>query len=256
MYAHTESRPQTTNRILNALPRPEYESLSPHLDPVNLSLGEVLYRPEQPVTHVYFPTRGTVSLVSTFEDGDTVEVGMVGNEGMFGVCVFLGSVTTPLTAQVQLPGEGLRMRAEVLRREFQKGGQLQDLLLRYTQAFITQIAQTAACNRAHNVEGRLAKWLLMCADRSQSKELRLTHEFISAMLGIRRPGVTETACQLKEAGLISYTRGNVTIIDRAGLEAVSCECYSLVKKEFTRLVGADGHARHGAVEGSGLALTL
>ena len=256
MYAHTESRPQTTNRILNALTRPEYESLSPHLDPVNLSRGEVLYRPEQPVTHVYFPTRGTVSLVSTFEDGDTVEVGMVGNEGMFDVCVFLGSITTPLMAQVQLPGEGLRMRAEVLRREFQKGGQLQDLLLRYTQAFITQIAQTAACNRAHHVEGRLAKWLLMCADRSQSKELSLTHEFIATMLGTRRAGVTETACQLKEAGLIGYTRGNVTIIDRAGLEAVSCECYSLVKKEFTRLVGADGHARHGAVEGGGLALTL
>jgi CRP-like cAMP-binding protein len=148
------------------------------------------------------------------------------------------------------------MRAEVLTREFQKGGQLQDLLLRYTQAFITQIAQTAACNRAHHVEGRLAKWLLMCADRSQSKELPLTHEFIATMLGTRRAGVTETACQLKEAGLISYKRGNVTILDRAGLEAVSCECYSLVKKEFTRLVSADGHARHGAAGGGGLALTL
>ncbi len=256
MYAHTESRPQTSNRILNALTRSEFESLSAHFDPINLSSGEILYRPEQPITHVYFPDRGTVSLVSTFEDGGTVEVGMVGNEGMFGVCVFLGSVTTPLTAQVQLPGEGLRMRADVLRREFQKGGQLQDLLLRYTQAFITQIAQTAACNRAHNVEGRLAKWLLMCADRSQAGELRLTHEFISTMLGTRRAGVTETACKLKEAGLISYRRGNVSIIDRAGLEAVSCECYALVKKEFTRLVGADGHARHGAVEGGGLALTL
>jgi CRP-like cAMP-binding protein len=242
MYAHSESRPQTSNRILNALTPSEFENLSPHLDSVNLSRGEILYRPEQPVTHVYFPNRGTVSLVSSFEDGDMVEVGMVGSEGMFGVCVFLGSVTTPLTAQVQLPGEGLRMRAEVLRREFRKGGQLQDLLLRYTQAFITQIAQAAACNRAHHVEGRLAKWLLMCADRSQSKELALTHEHISAMLGTRRAGITETACRLKEAGLISYTRGNVTVVDRAGLEAVSCECYAQVKKEFTRLVGADSHA--------------
>lgn len=256
MYAQTESPPQTTNRILNALTRPEFESLSPHLDSVNLSSGETLYRPEQPVTHVYFPVRGTVSLVSTFEDGDTVEVGMVGNEGMFGVCVFLGSVTTPLLAQVQLPGEGLRMRADVLRKEFRKGGQLQDLLLRYTQAFITQIAQTAACNRAHRVEGRMAKWLLMCADRSQSKDLRLTHEFIATMLGTRRAGVTETACQLKDAGLINYKRGNVTILDRAGLEAVSCECYSLMKKEFTRLVGADGHARRGAFEDAGLAVAL
>ena len=241
MYTQTVLRSQTANRILNALTPSEFESLSPHLDPINLSRGEVLCRPDQPVTHVYFPNRGTVSVVSTFEDGTSVEVGMVGNEGMFGVCVFLGSVSTPLTAQVQLPGEGLRMRAEVLRREFQKGGQLQDLLLRYTQAFITQIAQAAACNRAHGVQGRLAKWLLMCADRSQSQSLALTHEHISAMLGTRRAGITETACQLKEAGLISYTRGNVTVVDRAGLEAVSCECYAQVKKEFTRLVGADSH---------------
>jgi len=244
MNTHTESRPQATNRILNALTRSEFESLSPYLDPINLSSGEVLSRPEQPVTHVYFPNRGTVSLVSTFEDGETVEVGMVGNEGMFGVCVFLGSVTTPLTAQVQLPGEGLRMRADVLKREFQKGGQLQDLLLRYTQAFITQIAQTAACNRAHPLDGRLAKWLLMCADRAQSKELALTHEFISTMLAVRRPGVTEAARQLKEAGLISYKRGNVTILDRPGLEGLSCECYALVKKDFTRLIGANGHVSY------------
>ena len=256
MHAHTEARPQTFNRILNALTRSEFESLSPHLDPVNLSSGEILYRPEQPVTHVYFPNRGTVSLVSSFEDGDTVEVGMVGNEGMFGVCVFLGSITTPLLAQVQLPGDGLRMRADVLKREFKKGGQFQDLLLRYTQAFITQIAQTAGCNRAHHVEGRLAKWLLMCEDRAQSKELRLTHEFIATMLGIRRPGITETASQLKAKGLITYTRGNVTIVDRAGLEAVSCECYAQVKKEFTRLLGADSHSRQGEVEYRGLAPTV
>ena len=242
MYTHNETLPRTSNRILNALTRSEFESLAPHLDPINLSSGEILYRPEQPVTHVYFPNRGTVSVVSSFEDGSTVEVGMVGNEGMFGVSVFLGSVTTPLAAQVQLPGDGLRMRTDVLMREFRKGGLLQDLLLRYTQAFITQIAQTAACNRAHPLDGRLAKWLLMCGDRAQSKELALTHEFISTMLAVRRPGVTEAACQLKEAGLISYKRGNVSIVDRPGLEAMSCKCYPLVKREFTRLVGANGLA--------------
>lgn len=160
---------------------------------------------------------------------------------MFGVCVFLGSVTTPLLTQVQLPGDGLRMRADILRSKFQQGELLQDLLLRYTQAFILQIAQTAACNRTHPLDGRLAKWLLMCGDRAQSQELRLTHEFIAQMLGTRRAGVTESAHQLKEAGLINYTRGNVKIADRAGLEALSCECYPLVKKEFSRLRG-DGHA--------------
>jgi CRP-like cAMP-binding protein len=237
-----EAPTSTANRILNSLTRSEYERLTPHLEPVNLWLGEVLCRPDEPITHVYFPTRGTVSIVSVFEDGGSVEVGMVGNEGMFGVCVFLGSVTTPLEAVVQLPGNGLRMRAEVLKQEFQKGGQLQDLLLRYTQAFITQVAQTAACNRAHPMGGRLARWPLMCQDRSHSKELELTHEFIATMLGVRRAGVTEAAGQLQDMGLISYRRGHITITDREGLEAFSCECYPIVKKEFNRLVGSNGHA--------------
>jgi CRP-like cAMP-binding protein len=240
MSTHTGARPKTSNRILNALTSPEYDSLSPHLDPINLSTGEVLYHPEQPITHVYFPNRGTVSLVSMFEDGASVEVGMVGNEGMFGVCVFLGSVSTPIEAVVQLPGDGMRMRADVLKREFQKGGQLQDLLLRYTQLFITQIAQTAACNRVHAVEGRLAKWLLMCQDRANSKDLALTHEFIATMLGARRAGISEAANQLRSEGLINYRRGHVTVTDRDGLEAASCECYPLMKKEFGRLVGGNG----------------
>jgi CRP-like cAMP-binding protein len=233
----------TTNRILNALTRAEYERLAVHLEHVNLALGEVLYHPDQPITHVYFPNRGTVSLVSTFEDGASVEVGMVGNEGMFGVCVFLGSISTPLEAIVQLPGDGLRMRANVLRKEFNKGGQLQDLLLRYTQAFITQIAQTAACNRAHPTSWRLVRWLLMCQDRSYSRELDLTQEFIANMLGTRRAGVTEAAGQLQDRGLIKYHRGHITILDREGLEASSCECYPIVKKEFARLVGGNGQAR-------------
>ena len=231
----------TSNRVLNALTRSEYEYLTPHLEGVNLKAGDVLCRPEETLTHVYFPNRGVVSLVSVFECGGMVEVGMVGNEGMFGVCVFLGSLTTPLLAQVQLPGDGYRMRADVLRREFARGGMLQDTLLRYTQAFITQIAQTAACNRAHPVGGRLAKWLLMCEDRANSKDLELTHEFIAEMLGIRRAGVTEAAYQLREAGLINYRRGHVTIIDRAGLEAEACECYPILKREFVRLVGGNRH---------------
>lgn len=242
MSTNQQARPPTGNKILDALSRSEYESLSPHLEPVTLWAGEVLCHPEQRITHVYFPNRGTVSLVSTFEDGGSVEVGMVGNEGMFGVCVFLGSISTPLEAVVQMAGDGFRMRADVLKKEFKRGGQLQDMLLRYTQAFITQIAQGAACNRTHPVEGRLAKWLLMCQERSHSKDLELTHEFISQMLGVRRAGVTEAAGTLQDAGVISYKRGHITILDHEGLEAKSCECYPLVKQEFTRLVSSNRHA--------------
>jgi CRP-like cAMP-binding protein len=236
-----ETPAPTLNRILNALPPEEYERLSPQLERVTLPLRQVLYRPEQPITHVYFPNSGTVSIVSVFEDGRHVEVGMVGNEGMFGVNVFLGSVSTPLEAVVQLPGEGYRMRADVLKSEFKSGGPLHDMLLRYTQAFITQVAQNAACNRAHHVEGQMAKWLLMCQDRSDSPELELTQEFISTMLGVRRPGVTEAAGLLRDRGLINYVRGHITITDREGLEALTCECYQLVRKEFDRLVGVNGH---------------
>jgi CRP-like cAMP-binding protein len=208
-----------------------------------MTLGEVLYRANEPITHVYFPNRGTVSIICTFEDGKSVEAGMVGNEGMFGVCVFLGSVTAPLEAIVQLPGEALRMRAEVLREEFKRGEHLQDLLLRYTQGFIIQIAQTAACNRAHPIDGRLAKWLLMCQDRAQSGQLQLTHEFIATMLGTRRAGVSEAAGKLQDEGVIRYRRGDIQILDRQKMESYSCECYELVKREFDRLLGRNGHAR-------------
>jgi CRP-like cAMP-binding protein len=227
----------TANRILNALSHSEYERLSLNLEYVKMPLGKTLYYPDEPITHVYFPNSGTVSLVSSFEDGGGIEVSMVGNEGMFGVCVFLGSISTPLEAIVQLPGDGLRMRAEVLIEEFKRGGEVCDLLLRYTQAFITQIAQGAACNRAHGVEERLAKWLLMCQDRAHSIDLELTHEFISTMLGVRRAGVTVAAGLLQQAGLINYKRGHITITDREGLETVSCECYPIMKKEFVRLLG-------------------
>lgn len=242
MFTNRETLPPPTlNLVLNALPAEEYERLFPHLERVTLRLRQVLYHPENPITHVFFPESGTVSVVSVFEDGSTVEVGMVGNEGMFGVNVFMGSVSMPLQAVVQLPGEGYRMRAEVLREEFRRGGPLQDMLLRYTQGFITQVSQNAACNRAHHVEGQIAKWLLMCADRSPSHELELTQEFIATMLGVRRPGVTEAAGQLRDRGLISYVRGHITVTDREGLEKISCECYQLIKKEFARLVGGNGH---------------
>ncbi|HEX8709379.1 MAG TPA: Crp/Fnr family transcriptional regulator [Pyrinomonadaceae bacterium] len=229
--------PPTSNRVLNALPPAEYERLSPYLEAVPLPLGEILYRPEEIITHVYFPNRGTVSVLCVLEDGRMVEAGMVGNEGMFGVSVFLGSITTPLQAVVQLPGDALRMRADVLRQEFGKCGEFQDLLLRYTQAFLIQIAQTAACNRAHPIDGRMARWLLMCHDRAGSGELALTHEFIATMLGSRRSGVTEAAIKLQDDGVIKYRRGHVKILDRQGLEAVSCECYPVVKREFDRLLG-------------------
>ncbi|HEX8143377.1 MAG TPA: Crp/Fnr family transcriptional regulator [Pyrinomonadaceae bacterium] len=242
MSAQSTNNPPIGNRILNQLAPEEYERLSPHLEPVTLSLGDVLYYPQDPVSHVYFPNSATVSVVATFADGGGVEVGLVGNEGVFGINVVLGSVTTPHEAMVQLPGDGVRASSDVLQRQFKEGGQLQDLLLRYTQAFIVQISQTAACNKVHPLDGRLARWLLMTCDRAPGRELELTHEFMAVMLGTRRAGVTEAAGKLQDTGLIRYRRGHVTVLDRQGLEAVSCECYPIVKKEFERLLGVNGQA--------------
>jgi CRP-like cAMP-binding protein len=232
----------TTNRILSQLPPDEYERLSTYLEPISLSTGDVLYYPQDPTTHVYFPNRGTLSVVSTFADGGGVEVGIVGNEGMFGLNVVLGSVITPHEALVQLPGDGLRAPADLITKEFKKGGMLQDLLLRYTQALIIQIAQTAACNNSHSLEGRLARWFLMSHDRAMTDELMLTHEFIALMLGSRRAGVTIAAGKLQDMGVIRYKRGRIRIVDREGLEKISCECYSVVKRDFDRLLG-DGNAQ-------------
>jgi CRP-like cAMP-binding protein len=242
MSALSGNGPPSSNRLLNQLGPEEYERLSPHLEPVTLSRGDVLYYPQDPVSHVYFPERGTVSVVATFADGGSVEVGIVGNEGVFGINVVLGSVTTPHEAIVQLPGEGLRASSDALRREFKQGGQLQDLLLRYTQAFIVQIAQTAACNKVHPLDGRLARWLLMACDRATEQELELTQEFMADMLGTRRAGVSEAAGRLQDEGLIRYRRGRITIRDRGGLESASCECYPVVKKEFDRLLDVNGQA--------------
>jgi CRP-like cAMP-binding protein len=232
------------NRILAQLPTEEYERLSPHLEPVSLVLGDVLHYPQEPVTHVYFPNQGTVSVIATFEDGGGVEVGVVGNEGMFGVNVVLGSLTTPHEAVVQLPGDALRISTHMVKEEFRRCGQLHDLILRYTQAFIIQLAQTAACNRSHPMSGRLARWLLMSHDRAMTDELLLTHEFIAVMLGTRRAGVSEAAGKLQNDGLIKYRRGRIQITDRKGLEAFSCECYPIVKREFDRLLGGNSSQAH------------
>ncbi|MDX6272248.1 MAG: hypothetical protein QOD28_3471 [Acidobacteriota bacterium] len=242
MSAKSANSPPNANQILNQLSPEEYERLSPHLEPVTLSHGDVLYYPQEPVSHVYFPNSGTVSVVATFANGGGVEVGMVGNEGVFGVNVVLGSVTTPHEAMVQLPGDGVRASSDVLRREFKQGGQLHDLLLRYTQAFIVQIAQNAACNKAHPIDGRLARWLLMTSDRATGRGLELTHDFMAVMLGTRRAGVTEAAGKLQDMGLIRYRRGHITVLDRRGLEAATCECYPIVKTEFDRLLSVNGQA--------------
>jgi CRP-like cAMP-binding protein len=241
MTVHQDSSLPTTNRILSQLPTEEYERLSPHLETFKLTLGDILQYPQEPLTHVYFPNRGTVSVIATFEDGEGVEVGIVGNEGVFGINVVLGSISTPHEALVQLAGDALRIPANVIREEFKKGGMLQDLMLRYAQAFIIQIAQTAACNRSHPIGGRLARWLLMSHDRSMNDELLLTHEFIAIMLGTRRAGVSEAAGKLQSDGVIRYKRGHIHIVDRQGLESISCECYPIVKREFDRLLGNNNH---------------
>jgi CRP-like cAMP-binding protein len=237
LVAKQKSLPPTANAILKALPREEYDQLLPFLDLVKLSREEILYHSDEPIEHVYFPNRGTVSILAVFENGQTVGIAMVGNEGMCSVSAFLGSITVPLEAIVQLPGDAFRLRVELLRKEFRKCGHLHDLLLRYTQAYIIQISQNAACHRAHHIENRLARCLLMCQDRSLSADLPLTHEFIGMMLGARRSGVTQAAQQLRDRGVISYARGRIVITSREGMEAVSCSCYPILKSKFDQLIG-------------------
>jgi CRP-like cAMP-binding protein len=226
------------NQILAALPAEEYERILPNLEQFELKLGDVLYRPGERIEHVYFPHRGTISVISMMEDGSQVEAGVVGNEGMFGLPVVLGTDSAPFLAIVQIADGASRIKTDVFREELVRGGRLQKLLLRYGQAFFVQVAQTAACNRRHHVDGRLARWLLMCQDRAKSDELGLTHEFLSIMLGVRRAGVSVAASKLQEKGLIRYTHGHLRILDRGGLEGYSCECYGVVKKEYDRLLAA------------------
>lgn len=224
------------NYLLAALPQDVYESLLPHLEPVSFTLGEVIYESGGQITHVYFPTSSIVSLLYLMANGMTAEIGVVGYEGVVGIALFLGGDTMPNRAVVQSAGDAYKMKAQILRQEFERGGELQLLLLRYTQALFTQISQTAVCNRLHTVEQQLCRWLLLSHDRLRSDQLVMTQDLISNMLGVRREGVTLAARQLKDRGLISYVRGTITLLDRAGLEATVCECYRVVKTEYDRLL--------------------
>jgi CRP-like cAMP-binding protein len=226
----------TQNRLIASFPADVQDRLHPSLIPVTLSLGEIVYEAGGRPEYVYFPTGAVVSLLYTMEDGATAEVGLTGNDGIVGIALFLGGDTTPNRAIVQIAGSALKMRAKVLQDEFALGGPVQQLLLRYTQALITQISQTAVCNRLHAVEKRLCRWLLHSHDLVQSDELAMTQEFISNMLGGRRESVTVAAARLQDAGLIRYSRGRITILDRTGLEAAVCECYRIVRHEFDRLL--------------------
>ena len=235
----SEASPQAVNRLLAALPDAEYQRLVPHLKHVPLSLKEVLHEVGEPIEYVYFPHRAIVSLLSTMDNGSQVEVGLVGNDGITGIPPVLGDNIATTTAIVQVPGSAMTMKASLLKTEFQQGGSLQSLLLRYMQALYAQVSQGAACNRLHRLDERLARWLLIVCDRVQSNELPMTQEFMSQMLGVRRAGVTEAANSLQQAGLIRYSRGKITILNRQELEVASCECYEMIKGEYARLVGAE-----------------
>jgi CRP-like cAMP-binding protein len=225
------------NRLLDALPRDEYDRLHPNLEKVSLPLKEILYEANGPIPHVFFPLNGVVSLVILMEGGFTLEVGTIGNEGMVGTPVFLGSESSPTRAVSQVSGAALRLEAKVFQEEMKRGGPLYDLVQRYTQAMINQISQSTVCNRRHSVQKRMCRWLLMSHDRVGSDEFHLTQEFLSQMLGVRRPTVSAVAGILQKAGLLTYHRGRMTILDRKGLEAASCECYQVVREELDRLLG-------------------
>jgi CRP-like cAMP-binding protein len=225
------------NRLLAALPRAEYQRLVPQLQSVLFPLGEVVYEFGGQLDYVYFPTTSIVSLLYTMENGTSAEMGLTGNDGVVGIALFMGGGTMPNRAVVQSAGAALRMKAKVLQSEFARGGKFQQVLLRYTQALITQISQTAVCNRLHTVEQQLCRWLLLSHDRINSDELVMTQELIADMLGVRREGVTVAAGRLQDSGAISYVRGRIKILDRQKLEATVCECYMVVKTEFDRLLG-------------------
>jgi len=224
------------NHLLDALPAEDYARLLPDLELVAMPLGWAIYESGSHMDHVYFPTTSIVSLLYVTENGASAEIAITGNEGLIGISLFMGGESTPSRAVVQSGGDGYRLKEGVLKREFALGGHLQHLALRYTQALITQMSQTAVCNRHHSVDQQLCRWLLLSLDRLQGNELRMTQELISNMLGVRREGVTEAAGKLQAAGLIHYSRGKITVLDRPGLEQRVCECYAVVKKEFDRLL--------------------
>jgi CRP-like cAMP-binding protein len=225
-----------TNQLLAALPEAERHRWLPQLEAVAMPLGQVLYEPGIALSHVYFPTSAIVSLLYVMENGASAEIAVVGNEGIVGISLFMGGESTPGRAVVQSAGQGFRLRAQVVKDEFNRAGPVLHLLLRYIQALITQMAQTAVCNRHHTLDQQLCRWLLLSLDRLQRDELLMTQELIANMLGVRREGVTEAAARLQQNGLIRYARGHITVLDRAGLEKRTCECYAVVKKEYDRLL--------------------
>ena len=236
MPANPALPPPRKNHLLAALAATDYERIAPHLERVSMPLGSVLYESGSKLRHVYFPTTSIVSLLYVMEDGASAEIAVVGNEGILGIALFMGGETTPSRAVVQSAGEGYRLKAHLLKQEFNRFGPMLHLLLRYTQALITQMAQTAVCNRHHSVDQQLCRWLLLSLDRLASNELTMTQELIANMLGVRREGVTEAAGKLQALGLINYSRGRITVLDRPGIEAKACECYEVVKREFDRLL--------------------
>ena len=224
------------NHLLCALPTAEYELLAPHLRLVPMPLGEILYEPGQQLQHAYFPTTSIVSLHYVMETGESAESAGVGNEGVVGISLFMGGDTTPSSAVVQTAGHAYRLEGRLLKQEFNRGGLFQRLLLRYTQALITQMSQAAACYRHHSVEQQLCRWLLLTLDRMPTSDLIMTQELVASMLGVRREGITEAAGKLQQAGFIRYRRGHIAVLDRAGLESRACECYAVVRKELARLL--------------------
>jgi len=231
---HTPSQ----NHLLAALPASDYERLLPELELVPLRLGSAVYESGGHLGYLYFPTDSIVSLLYVMENGASAEIAVTGNDGLVGIALFMGGESTPNRAVVQSAGYAYRLKAAVMKKEFERGGPLQHLLLRYTQALITQMAQTAVCNRHHSVEQQLCRWLLLSLDRLSSNELSMTQELIANMLGVRREGVTEAAGHLQAAGLIHYSRGHITVLDRPKLEKQVCECYAVVKREMERLLPA------------------
>jgi CRP-like cAMP-binding protein len=235
MPVREELPAQPRNRILSSLPKKEYNRLLPQMEEVSLERGQILIAPGQPIKHVQFPLNAMISIVSFTEEGLSIETGVIGSDAMLGIPVLLGTNTTPMQSVVQIPGLAMRMEAKAFKREFDNGSAFKEVLLRYIHVLVIEISQTAACNKLHSIEGRLARWLLMSSDSIGSSELPLTQDFISSMLGIRRAGVTEAATALRGKGLISYRQGLITIVDRAGLETQACECHEVVKREYDRL---------------------
>ena len=234
------------NHLLAALPTADFERLAAHLEPVELLLGEVLYESGGLLQHVYFPTTAILSLHYVMENGSSCEIAGVGNEGVLGISLFMGGNTTTSRAVVQTGGQGYRLKSQLMLQEFNRAGLMQQLMLRYTQALITQMSQTAACNRHHSLVQQLCRWLLLTLDRMPTNELIMTQELVASMLGVRREGVTEAAGKLQQTGVIRYRRGHITVLDRAGLESQVCECYAVVKTEFARLL-PDELQRQGAL---------